>query len=166
MCNSLSVGTGAFSKVYLGSNIAKSAKVAIKVIDRSTLFDEEEKRLAAEIEILHELSHANIISESIQYDFFLSIVVIFIYGWELNLNKFPSFTSFFFFVPSEFTLTAIHDAYCEAESYRIILEYMNGGDLLGIIEKENSLDERNARDICYSIVSAITHLHTHSIAHR
>ena len=76
---SLSVGTGAFSKVYLGSNIAKSAKVAIKVIDRSTLFDEEEKRLAAEIEILRELSHANIISESIQYDFFLSIVVIFIY---------------------------------------------------------------------------------------
>ena len=67
---------------------------------------------------------------------------------------------------SEFTLTAIHDAYCEAESYRIILEYMNGGDLLGIIEKENSLDERNARDICYSLVSAITHLHTHSIAHR
>eukprot|EP00985_Skeletonema_marinoi_P007042 scaffold3091_cov103-Skeletonema_marinoi.AAC.3 len=119
---SLSVGTGAFSKVYLGSNIAKSAKVAIKVIDRSTLFDEEEKRLVAEIEILRELSHANIIT--------------------------------------------IHDAYCEAESYRIILEYMNGGDLLGIIEKENSLDERNARDICYSIVSAITHLHTHSIAHR
>jgi len=65
---SLSVGTGAFSKVYLGSNIAKSAKVAIKVIDRSTLFDEEEKRLVAEIEILRELSHANIISESIQYD--------------------------------------------------------------------------------------------------
>uniref|UniRef100_A0A7S1CVT8 Protein kinase domain-containing protein n=1 Tax=Skeletonema marinoi TaxID=267567 RepID=A0A7S1CVT8_9STRA len=118
----LSVGTGAFSKVYLGSDIAKSAKVAIKVIDRSTLFDEEEKRLVAEIEILGELSHANIIT--------------------------------------------IHDAYCEAESYRIILEYMNGGDLLGIIEKENSLDERNARDICYSLVSAITHLHTHSIAHR
>jgi len=70
-------------------------------------------------------------------------------------------------IPSlPFILTAIHDAYCEAESYRIILEYMNGGDLLGIIEKENSLDERNARDICYSIVSAITHLHTHSIAHR
>jgi len=43
---------------------------------------------------------------------------------------------------------------------------MNGGDLLGIIEKENSLDERNARDICYSLVSAITYLHTHSIAHR
>ena len=77
--SSIVFGVGAFSKVYLGSNIAKSAKVAIKVIDRSTLFDEEEKRLAAEIEILRELSHANIISESIQYDFFLSIVVIFIY---------------------------------------------------------------------------------------
>lgn len=76
---SLSVGTGAFSKVYLGSTITTSAKVAIKEIDRSTLFDEEEKRLVAEIEILRELSHANIISESIQYDFFLSIAVIFIY---------------------------------------------------------------------------------------
>ena len=66
--SSIVFGVGAFSKVYLGSNIAKSAKVAIKVIDRSTLFDEEEKRLVAEIEILRELSHANIISESIQYD--------------------------------------------------------------------------------------------------
>ena len=42
---------------------------------------------------------------------------------------------------------------------------MNGGDLFGIIEEENSLDEINARDICYSIMSAITHLHAHSIAH-
>ena len=41
---------------------------------------------------------------------------------------------------------------------------MNGGDLLGIIEKENVLDEVNARSICYSLVSAVTHLHSHSIA--
>ncbi len=43
---------------------------------------------------------------------------------------------------------------------------MNGGDLLGIIEAENALDEVNARNICYSLVSAITHIHSHSIAHR
>ena len=70
-------------------------------------------------------------------------------------------------IPSlPFTLTAIHDAYCEADNYHIILEYMNGGDLLGILEEENFLDEINARDICYSLMSAVTHLHTHLIAHR
>lgn len=68
---------------------------------------------------------------------------------------FPSFIS-----------TAMHDAYCEAKSYRIILEFMNGGDLLDILEAENSLDEVTARSVCYSLMSAITHLHSHSIAHR
>ena len=56
-------GTGAFSTVYLGSNIAKSEDVAVKVIDRDVLCDEEEERLLAEIEILRELSHENILSE-------------------------------------------------------------------------------------------------------
>jgi len=120
--SSIVFGVGAFSKVYLGSNIDKSTKVAVKVVDRSTLDDEEEKQLVAEIAILRELSHENII--------------------------------------------AIHDAYCEADNYHIILEYMNGGDLLGILEEENFLDEINARDICYSLMSAVTHLHTHLIAHR
>ncbi len=56
-------GTGAFSKVYLGSNIVTSAQVAVKVIDRKALCDEEEERLVAEIEILRDLSHDNILSE-------------------------------------------------------------------------------------------------------
>lgn len=57
------LGTGAFSKVYLGSDIARSSNVAIKVVDRSTL--EEEERLVAEIELLRELSHEHIICELI-----------------------------------------------------------------------------------------------------
>ncbi len=56
-------GTGAFSKVYLGSNIVTSAQVAVKVIDRKALCDEEEERLVAEIEILRDLSYDNILSE-------------------------------------------------------------------------------------------------------
>ena len=56
-------GTGAFSKVHLGSNIINSEDVAVKVIDRSALCEEEEERLVAEIDILRELSHTNILSE-------------------------------------------------------------------------------------------------------
>ena len=63
--SSIVFGVGAFSKVYLGSNIDKSTKVAVKVVDRSTLDDEEEKQLVAEIAILRELSHENIIGELI-----------------------------------------------------------------------------------------------------
>ena len=59
------LGTGASSKVYLGSDIAKSTDVAIKVVDRSTLCPEEEERLVAEIEILREISHENILCKSI-----------------------------------------------------------------------------------------------------
>ena len=59
------LGTGASSKVYLGSDIAKSTDVAIKVVDRSKLCPEEEERLVAEIEILREISHENILCESI-----------------------------------------------------------------------------------------------------
>ena len=58
------LGTGASSKVYLGSDIAKSTDVAIKVVDRSTLCLEEEERLVAEIEILREISHEHILCKS------------------------------------------------------------------------------------------------------
>lgn len=59
------LGAGAFSKVYLGSDIARSSNVAIKVVDRSTLEEEEEERLVAEIELLRELSHEHILCEFI-----------------------------------------------------------------------------------------------------
>ena len=58
-------GAGAFSKVYLGFNIVTSAQVAVKLIDRKALCDDEEERLVAEIEILRDLSHYNILSESV-----------------------------------------------------------------------------------------------------
>ena len=59
------LGTGAFSKVYLGSDIVESTDVAIKVVDRSILCPEEEERLVAEIDILRGISHENILCESI-----------------------------------------------------------------------------------------------------
>ena len=62
----------------------------------------------------------------------------------------------------------LHDTYAEPESYRLVFEYMNGGDLLDILEEreKSCIDEMNARHICLSLMSAITHLHLHSIAHR
>ena len=43
---------------------------------------------------------------------------------------------------------------------------MNGGDLVSMIEAEGSVDEITSRKICYSLISAIAHLHANSIAHR
>lgn len=71
------LGTGASSKVYLGSNIATSANVAIKVVDRSTLCKEEEERLVAEIDILRKLSHEHILCELI--DMITCRWILFIY---------------------------------------------------------------------------------------
>ncbi len=93
-------GTGAFSKVYLGSNIVTSAQVAIKVIDRSTLSDEEEDRLVAETEILRALSHGNILGKlrcplcsgsGLQKSFAYPLTMISQPQPILNLNPFPVF---------------------------------------------------------------------------
>ena len=58
-----SIGNGGYAKVYLGTHIPTKEKVAIKVIDKEELFEEEinKKRLLLEISILKKVRHKNII---------------------------------------------------------------------------------------------------------
>ena len=63
------LGQGAFSKVYLGTRNDDSSEevaIAIKVVDRTKLCEEEQDRLMAEVLILRMISsHQNILSELI-----------------------------------------------------------------------------------------------------
>ena len=58
-----SIGNGGYAKVYLGTHIPTKENVAIKVIDKEELFEEEinKKRLLLEISILKKVRHKNII---------------------------------------------------------------------------------------------------------
>ena len=56
------IGKGAFGKVYKGSFIENSShKVAIKVFKDSQLFDDDIKTVEAEIKVLCQLDHPNIV---------------------------------------------------------------------------------------------------------
>ena len=63
---SIVLGKGAFSTVQLGSYSSKGEDVAVKVIERTRLCEEEENRLIHEVSVLREISsHKNILSEFI-----------------------------------------------------------------------------------------------------
>lgn len=46
------------------------------------------------------------------------------------------------------------------------MEHMNGGDLLTLIQEEQRLDEKRAREIFRQIAEGVCHLHENCIAHR
>jgi len=51
-------------------------------------------------------------------------------------------------------------------SYYLILEYCNGGDLASLIAERGRLEEMEARDAVYQIVDGMHHLHTLGVVHR
>jgi serine/threonine protein kinase len=55
------LGTGAFSVVKLGVNKATGESVAVKIVSKKKLSDEDLKALWMEIEILDSLNHPHIV---------------------------------------------------------------------------------------------------------
>ena len=57
------IGAGGFAKVYRGIHIPTKETVAIKIIDKEEIFEEEinRKRLISEISLLKKVRHKNII---------------------------------------------------------------------------------------------------------
>jgi len=51
-------------------------------------------------------------------------------------------------------------------SYYIILEYCNGGDLASLINFQIKLKENEVRDIAFQIVKGMNHLHSLGVLHR
>ena len=80
------LGSGSFGKVFLGENKADTdMKVAIKVISKSKLSEEEIEALHVEVSILQKVDHPNIVKyyETYEDDRFIYLVMELCPGGEL-----------------------------------------------------------------------------------
>lgn len=51
-------------------------------------------------------------------------------------------------------------------SYYLILDYCNGGDLASFLSLQDKLTEKEAKEIIYQIVDGMNHLHSLGVLHR
>ena len=58
------------------------------------------------------------------------------------------------------------DFFSEEKHYYLVLEYMEGGELFDRIVKKSYYNEKEARDVVYTLLSAIEYCHSHNIVHR
>ena len=80
------MGSGSFGKVFLGENKAdKELKVAIKVISKSKLSEEDIEALHMEVAILQKVDHPNIVKyyETYEDEKFIYLVMELCPGGEL-----------------------------------------------------------------------------------
>jgi len=63
-------------------------------------------------------------------------------------------------------IVSVHDAYKEADSFAIVMQLVEGGDLFDRVVKRGHYPESDARDTMLHLLSALAYLHTRGIAHR
>ena len=60
----------------------------------------------------------------------------------------------------------LHDTFATVNSYYLITEYLDGGELFDRIVEKTSYTEAEARDACAVLFEAVAHCHARGIAHR
>lgn len=60
----------------------------------------------------------------------------------------------------------LHGVVCSSEQTALVLDLVTGGDVLEAVETRGAVDEAHARTICAQLVSAMSHMHAHGVAHR
>ena len=59
-----------------------------------------------------------------------------------------------------------YDTFVSSNSYYLITEYLDGGELFDRIVEKHTYTEKEVRDVCSIIFDAVNHCHMHRIAHR
>jgi serine/threonine protein kinase len=63
-------------------------------------------------------------------------------------------------------IVALYGVYDEPEQYHLVMDLMVGGDLLTRLSVSSTLTEQYSRFVCRSIIDALVHMHSKTIAHR
>jgi len=69
-------------------------------------------------------------------------------------------------IPPHEHIVRLFDVFDEAEFVNLILEKVDGGELLERLIQKASYDECEARDVCKIVMQAMKHCHDHKVAHR
>lgn len=64
------------------------------------------------------------------------------------------------------SITTFYDFYEDESSFYLVLELLDGGDLIDKIRQQDSYNEKESRDMLRSLLRAIEYLHDNKIAHR
>lgn len=69
-------------------------------------------------------------------------------------------------LPDHENIVRLYDVFDEAEFVHVVLEKVNGGELLDRLIKKENYDECEARDVCRVVMRAMKHCHDNKVAHR
>lgn len=69
-------------------------------------------------------------------------------------------------LPPHEHIIKIYDVFDEADCIHLVLEKVDGGELLDRLIQKSTYTEYEARDVCKIVMHAIDHCHRHQVAHR
>jgi serine/threonine protein kinase len=148
LSHSIGSNKGAFSTVWLGSNRHTGESVAVKMIRRDALTPNEDKAVFNEVSILHKLQEMKGTHSS-------SSVVDLL---EDNGNVSGS--------GSGGGVLQLIDFFATAHTFYIVTEYVDGGDMMDMLEKCGRFLEEEVQSMIYSLVKTMHFMHQNGVAHR
>lgn len=69
-------------------------------------------------------------------------------------------------LPPHDNIVRLFDVFDETDYVHLVLEKVDGGELLDRLIQKTSYDECEARDVCKIVMKAMKHCHDNKVAHR
>jgi serine/threonine protein kinase len=86
--------------------------------------------------------------------------------YEFDKECFKNELSVMKALPPHEHIVRLFDVFDEPEYYHLVLEKVDGGELLDRLIHKTKYDECEARDLCKIVMEAMRHCHEHKVAHR
>ncbi len=140
------LGNGKFGLVRLGIHRYSNQKVAIKIMSKNEMNNEDLQLVRTEIEILKICQHPNIIK-------LLDVIENIDYIYISNPFSFFNFKINFYF--SKFI------------NVKLVMEYCEGTDLFSyLLRRGFKIPEERSAEIIHKLAAAIFYIHSYGIVHR
>ncbi|KAI9354774.1 kinase-like domain-containing protein [Pilaira anomala] len=140
-----SIGKGSMGKVKLGVHNVTGEKIAVKIVPRANL------------QLLNQATHTN--GKSVQQ-------IAKEKAREENREVRTIREAHIMMLLKHPNIVGLKDLVLQGPYFYILMDYVNGGQLLHYIVKRQRLSDRRTRQFSRQIVSALDYLHRNSIVHR